>query len=256
MPTIIQLLTTLGFKQSAIDIYLDLLTHGETNARQLALRLGVPRSSVYDQVKPLLEANLVSELDKDGRAVFAVQDIDDLNTLIEKRAYQLNLLKIELKKAKDTLLTQSKLSTEPKLRFVEGREGMVSLLLDMLFEAGEEIETVWPYEEMLKVLPESELAHFNRRRIKDGVRLKTIWTGAVPSKKNYLWRGGDYLVERRIAPKKYAADMAYSIYGDSVLFFSSASEQYAFVVKSRDFACMMRAQFRALWDVSKPGEVE
>ena len=58
-------------------------------------------------------------------------------------------------------------------------------------------------------------------------------------------------MERRQAPAKYSASMAYNIYGDKVSFFSSVGEQYGFVVHSRDFAELMTAQFNALAEVSK-----
>ncbi len=251
MDTIKTMLSTLGFGDKAIAIYLDLLTHGASSARLLATRLGVPRSSLYDQIRPLIEAGLVGEQEKDGKTVFAIFALDDLDVLLCKQSLNLETMRKNFHKVKDEVGKMAKLSSEPKVRFAEGKEAMVALLSDMLFEAKGEIYTLWPYTKMLEVLPEAELDLFNRRRIKQNIALKTIWTGPVPSKKDYLWRGGDYKVERRLAPKKFAPEMAYSIYGDSVLFFSNATEAYAFVVKSASFAGLMKMQFDTLWQVSK-----
>ncbi len=253
MDTITEMLTALGLPLRSQAVYLDLLRHGEAGARQLATRLTIPRSSLYDHVRPLLILALVIEKEKDGKAIFAVHDIDDLDRLVAKQTESLLYLRSGFKRAKNNLSQTITVTTEPKIKFVEGKEGVITLLNEMLWESGEEILTVWPYEEMLSVLSPDDLEIFNRKRIKQNIALRSIWTGPKPTAR-HIWRGGDFKVERRLAPKKYDAAMAYSIYGDKVSFFSSARELYGFVVHSTDFAKLMRTQFGALWEVSKVGK--
>lgn len=251
METIKKLLTSLNLRETTQAVYLDILTHGESGARAIALRLGMPRSSIYDHIAPLLDLQLVGEKSKDGKSVFVIHDIAELDRQVAKQAEVLSSLRARFAKEKASLINMATLSSEPKIKFVEGGEAIANLMLEMLWDSAGMIETLWPYEEMLKVLSEETLDTFNRKRIKQNISLRTIWTGPVPAKKDYLWRGGDFKVERKIAPKKVAPNMAYSIYGDSVLFFSGATETYAFVVKSQDFAELMRMQFKVLWEVSK-----
>lgn len=250
MDTIIQMLTVLGLPERSQAVYLDLLEHGEAGARQLASRLTIPRSSLYDHVKPLLVLALVVEKEKGGKAIFAVHDIDDLDRLVAKRTESLLYLRSGFKRAKENLSQTMTVTTEPKIKFVEGKAGVITLLNEMLWESGGEILTVWPYKEMLAVLNIDDMEIFNRKRIKQNIALRSIWTGPKPTGK-HIWRGGDYKVERRLAPKKYDSAMAYSIYGDKVSFFSSVRELYGFVVHSADFAKLMRTQFSAMWEVSK-----
>ncbi len=253
MPTIKQMLEVLTIKGKSQDVYLDLLHNGAAPARQLALRLGVPRSSLYDHIKPLLALSLVYEKELDGKAVYTIGDVEDLDRLVAKELEALALLRSSFSKEKTKLKEiTGALSAEPKIKFVEGKAGVSALLLEMLWDAKSEIKTVWPYEAMLEVLTPEDLDLFNRKRIKQNIALKTIWTGPKPGAK-HLWRGGDFKVERRQAPLKFEADMAYNIYGDKVSFFSGAGEQYGFVVQSADFAKLMRAQFAALWQIAKEG---
>lgn len=251
MLTIKQMLEVLKIKSKSQEVYLDLLHNGAASARQLALRLGVPRSSLYDHVRPLLVLSLVYERVVDGKTVFAIGDVEDLDRLVAKELDTISLLRSTFNKEKSRFkeLTSS-VSTEPRIKFVEGREGVSALLLEMLWDAKGEIKTVWPYEAMLRFLSGVDLDLFNRKRIKQNIALRSIWTGPQPGAK-HLWRGGDFKVERRQAPRKYEANMAYNIYGDKVSFFSGAGEQYGFVVHSADFAKLMTAQFSALWEVSK-----
>lgn len=250
MPTIKIMLEKLGLPEKSQSVYLDLLTHGPSAARALALRLGIPRSSLYDHVRPLLTLGLVCEEEHNAKAVFAIHDIADLDRLVAKEAESLALLRTSFAREKATITKAVKTSAEPRIKFVEGREGVAALLLEMLWDTKSEIKTVWPYQAMLKVLTPEDLELFNRKRIRQNIALKTIWTGPKPGAK-HLWRGGDFKVDRRQAPLKYEADMAYNIYGDKVSFFSSAGEQYGFVVHSADFAKLMSGQFAALWEVSK-----
>ncbi len=247
------MLTVLGLPSRSSAVYVDLLAHGPSAARTIALRLGIPRSSLYDHVKPLLDLALVSELKTGTKAVFVVEEISNLDRLVAKQEQSLALLRTEFTKAKATLAEAQTSHAEPRIKFVEGKAGIAALLLEMLWDTKSEIKTVWPYEAMLKVLSPEDLELFNRKRIRQNIALKTIWTGPRPGKQ-HLWRGGDFKVERKSAPAKYHADMAYNIYGDRVSFFSSVGEQYGFVVHSRDFAALMSAQFAALWEVSKEGK--
>jgi HTH-type transcriptional regulator, sugar sensing transcriptional regulator len=251
MQTINQMLEVLKIKEKGQELYLDLLHNGAAPARQLALRLGIPRSSLYDHIRPLLALSLVYEREVDGKAVFAVGDVEDLDRLVSKELDSITLLRSTFGKEKNRLKELVKTNhAEPKIKFVEGQEGVSTLLLEMLWDTKNEIKTVWPYAAMLDVLTVEDLDLFNRKRIKQNISLKTIWTGPRPGAK-HLWRGGDFRVERRQAPSKYETDMAYNIYGDKVSFFSSAGEQYGFVVHSADFAKLMSTQFAALWELSK-----
>ena len=250
MDTILNMLAALGLTPRTQAVYVDLLSHGPSAARTIALRLGIPRSSLYDHIKPLLDLALVSELETGTKAVFAIHDISDLDRLVAKQEQSLTLLRSQFTKAKATLAEAHTSHAEPRIKFVEGKAGVAALLLEMLWDTKSEIKTVWPYEAMLKVLTPEDLELFNRKRIRQNISLKTIWTGPKPGKQ-HLWRGGDFKVERRQAPAKYSASMAYNIYGDKVSFFSSVGEQYGFVVHSRDFAELMTAQFNALAEVSK-----
>ncbi len=250
MNTVSEMLATLGLNDRAEAVYLDLLTHGAASARQVAGRLGVPRSSLYDHIRPLLDLGLVVEREEGGKAVFAIHDIGDLDRLVAERVDTLSFLRKRFATEKADLAARAH-TAEARIKFTEGKAGVRALLKEMLWDATDTIETVWPYEEMLEVFGAEELDLFNRKRIKQNIALRSIWTGKVPGGKTHLWRGGDYKVERKVAPKKYAAPMGYSIYGDKVSFISSAREQYAFVVHSAEFALLMRAQFAALWQASK-----
>src|SRR3989344_4953701 len=165
MDTILNMLSVLGLPERSQSVYVDLLSHGPSAARTIALRLGIPRSSLYDHIKPLLDLALVSELETGTKAVFTIHDISDLDRLVAKQEQSLALLRSEFTKA--TLAEAHTSHAEPRIKFVEGKAGVAALLLEMLRDTKSEIKTVWPYEAMLKVLTPEDLELFNRKRIRE-----------------------------------------------------------------------------------------
>jgi sugar-specific transcriptional regulator TrmB len=249
MNTIKDILEQLHIPIPAQAVYIDLLHNGEATARQIASRIGVPRSSLYDHVRPLLNARLVVEKDIEGKAVFAIHDVEDLDRLLSEKVEQISLMRQRFLKEKSALLVGTQ-SSEARIKFFEGTDGVTALLKEMLWDAEEEILCLWPYHEMLEVFAEDDLELFNRRRIKQSIALRVIWSGSNIPKKHF-WTGADFKVERRVAPKNCVVAMGYCIYGDKVSFISSAREGYGFVVHSREFAELMRMQFSTLWQTAK-----
>ena len=244
-----QMLSELLLPPPARRVYINLVEFGEASARTIAERLSVARPSIYDHLAPLITLGLVIERDREGKTLFAVHDVNDLGRLLAERGERLDKLQ-RVFESERTKLAKRTHSVEPKIKFVEGKEGVLSILRDMLWEAGGGIKTVWPYHEMLRVLGKENLEEFNRKRIRHKIKIRSIWTNKVKISEK-IWRGGEWEVERRFAPKGFAPEMGYSIYGNKVSFISSGKELYGFIVHSEDFADLMNAQFELLWKDSK-----
>lgn len=245
-----QVLTQIGIAEAPRAVYMDLALHGTSSARQISVRLSMTRPSVYDQIKILLKKGLVAERDMDGKAMFAIHDIADLGRLMEEDRARLDALTTDFDAAKKKLQAKTE-SVEPKIKFIGGCDAVLLAMHDMLWDDSVTLKAVWPYQEMIRVLGKKSLVEFNRKRIRNDLRLQTIWPGGKKVGDDFIWKDGDDLVERRIAPETFRPRMAYTIYGDKVLFISSAAESFGFVVQSRDFAHLMTEQFEVLWSISK-----
>ncbi len=247
--TINAMLEAIDIKETGRLVYLDLLEHGASSARMLSQRCSIPRTSVYDHLAPLITRGLVVEKERGQKTLFEIHDVRDLGRLVSVREDAFTLLRARFDHIKHTLpFIQGK--GEPKIKFFEGREGLEALLHEMLWDAESDICTVWPYHEMLAVLGSDALASFNEKRVRQKIRIASIWVGAR-KRKAHIWHGADDFVTRKIAPKSCVTRMGYSIYGNKVAFISSGAEQYGFIVHSVDFAKLMRMQFDLLWSVSK-----
>lgn len=244
------ILQSLGLPPSSQKIYRELLEHGETTARFLSEKLGITRPSTYDHLALLVKRGLVIEKKKENKTYFAVDDVrhieQALGNSIEKLEAQKELFATML----PTLLKDSA-TDSPKIKFYEGKEGLTYLVNDILWCRGETIYTMWPHEEMLKVLGKDILIRFNDRRMQEKIKILALWPHKSRQTEDYIWTGKDALTERRHAPKDISFRMGYTIYGDKVSFISSHREVFGFIVQSKDFAELMCNQFKIMWKVSK-----
>lgn len=87
------------------------------------------------------------------------------------------------------------------------------------------------------------------------MRLRVIWPKDKrldTRKYPYLSSGEEHLRELRFAPKGMTWNMGYWMYEDRVVFLSSEKEGFGFVVRSKDFADLMKIQFEQIWQMSGP----
>jgi DNA-binding transcriptional ArsR family regulator len=243
-----RVLTELGFAPPVRRLYRFLAEAGPSSARTIAERMSLPRPSVYDHVAPLIAHGIASLIEQDGKKVFAVSSVDDLYRLVKEKEERIASVGKALD-AERASIARSIESIVPKIKFYEGRDGLVTLFGDFLWSGADEIVSVWPYHEMLEVFGSDTLEEFNRKRIKHKIALRTVWTER-PSGAERIWKGGDWKVERRFAPRGFRPSMGFTAYGNRVAFMSSKDERYGFIVESRDFAALKRAEFELLWKQS------
>ncbi|MFZ2310235.1 MAG: helix-turn-helix domain-containing protein [Patescibacteria group bacterium] len=249
-----KILKELGFSDNTIKIYNRLIEVGYSSARQLAENLNLPRPTVYDNLKLLMDNELVVEKMEESKKLFGVDDIKNLKHLVRSKIEELK----NNEKMIEELLPGLKLKTkalEPKIKFYNGSEGIKKVLKDLLWYKDIETYTMWPISEMVDILGEDYLANLNRRRIRQNISIKGIWPKdkVIDFKKYpYLGIGKGHLRELRLAPKNMTWNMSYWLYADKVAFISSKTESFGFVIHSRDFANLIKSQFDVIWQLSKP----
>lgn len=244
------ILQTLGLPPSSQKIYRDLLEHGESTAKMLSLKLSITRPSAYDHLDLLIKKGFIVEKKKDNKTYFAAADVRHIEHILDSTIEKLEEQKNTFTSMLPSLLKQSSGAT-PVVKFYEGKEGIEVMLYDTLWSKGETIYTMWPHEEIEKVLGKEFLVSFNNKRIRGKIEVCALWPKAMKPKSSFIWKDKDTLIKRRYAPNKLVWSMGYTIYGDKVSFISSSKEIFGFVVQSREFAELMKLQFDVLWCGSK-----
>jgi sugar-specific transcriptional regulator TrmB len=245
-----EILRSLDLPPSSRKIYTELLQGGETTVRMLSERLSLTRPSTYDHIAILKKKGLIIEKKIGSKSFFAIDDMHHVGAMLEESIDKLSKQKEIFTTLLPELLKQSH-TESPTIKFFEGKLGLTHLLNDILHSGTREVFTMWPYEEMLRVLGKETLVRFNNRRMQEKIFIHTLWPGGKKMSNDYIWDGKDTHTERRQAKKGVGWNMGYTIYGNKVSFISSHKEVYGFIVSSKDFAELMRVQFDALWRESE-----
>lgn len=251
---LLNILEKIGLSENSRNIYCWLVEHGQSSATRLSQGLSLPRATIYDNLKVLKSLDLITENEGETRKLFSVADPKNIQRLYESKIDELKQEQIKLKKILPKI-SQKTESLEPKIQFYAGSEGIKRVLKDLLWHENIETLTMWPISEMIPILGKEYLEDLNRRRIRRNISIRGIWPAnkAVSLKEHpYLGVGKGHLRQLRKAPDKMTWDMSYWLYGDKVAFISSKNEAFGFVIHSRDFSNLIKAQFEVIWKLSKP----
>ena len=243
----------LGLSEITQKVFNDLVANGATTARKLAERVGIPRPSVYDHLKILIKNGLVTERSEEGKKVFHIDDVRNIQELLNDKIKSLENEKKQFELSLPSLL-QKVAFIEPQIKFYSGKEGVKQVMNHIMLNRNIETILFWPMSEMMKVLGPEYLKDLNDKRVKRNISLRAIWPKdkVLDSKEYpYLASGKENLRDLRFAPLGMTWNMGYWLYEDKVAFLSSEKEGFGFVVQSKDFSNLMKLQFEEIWKISE-----
>lgn len=99
-----------------------------------------------------------------------------------------------------------------------------------------------------------EKFHFTRRRLKNGVRLRSLRVEKYEIKKYSKEAHARELRESKFLPRELSFRASLMCWDDTVAFFSSKDEGLAWTVESRSLAETVRQTFELLWSISRTME--
>lgn len=253
MEQITQITEQFNLTKEEESIFLCLLSYGEQAVSHISKNSKIRRTTIYGILSKLLSKHLVVEIIKNKIKTYKVADKENIKKILDQKIQSTKHLQNSL----DDVFSSLSLAhtTKPEITFFEGKEGVQFVLNDLIIKKHIETESFWPIEKMLKVLGKDYFKFLNKERIKRNIYTRAIWPSSqiIDTKQHpYLGSGEAFLREIRIAPKHIDFSLGYWIYENNVAFISSQKEMYAFIVRSKEFAEMMRVQWQLIWQSSKP----
>ncbi|MEN9558728.1 MAG: hypothetical protein RL141_1097 [Candidatus Parcubacteria bacterium] len=247
-------LKKLELKEDEIKALIFLLENGSQTAGNLAKKTGLSRPSLYGFMHKLQKMELVVESQKNGIKTFTASPKEKMEGLFDEKIKELGKAKLAIEKIYSEIVTDGA-TISPKFQLFEGKEGMKTVLKDMLLYRDIETRAYWPIKAMLEILSEDFFRTLNKERIQNRLTTRAIWpqNQIVDIKKYpYLGTGEKFLREIRIAPKDIGFSMGYWIYGNKVAFISSKKEAFGFIIESKELVEMLSSQFEVMWKRSTP----
>lgn len=174
------ILREFGLNAKEIAVYLSLLDLGPSPVRAIASKSAVNRGTTYDILKSLQSQGLVSFFNKQTRQYFTAEPPDKLLSALEDRQRKLSAVEKEIKQHLPELKSAfENRGNRPTVKLFEGAKGIKSILEDVLETVSKNGEKTYYVYSCSGVRENVYLAmpDFSKKRIKTGIRVKTISLG-------------------------------------------------------------------------------
>ena len=248
-----QLLRAFNLRPVEAELYEALFYGGLMTASELARQANIARTAVYDMLKKLSELGLVTETQKGGVKMFAVQSPEKLKQLINEKEADLVLAKAELESLHEEYHAKRKIG-RPRVQIFEGKKELTQMMKDMLLYRDLTVRVFWPPDKAINALGADFFEKFHQERVARNISIQVLWpeTGIPLNKKFAFLEAGPKLKrEVRLVPSNFNFNFGYAIYGSTVRFISLGKDNIGFLVESKDLAEMMNAQFEMIWRGAK-----
>lgn len=239
-----QTLETLGLSQKEIDVYFTVLQLGSAPLRKIAETCKLKRGTVYDALKRLQSASLISFLDGKRHRYFTAEHPRRLQSLATQKEVAVQEARqniIEKLPQIESLMGIA--GHRPNVIYFEGSTGVKQLLENVLSETSKTRSKIYRVYSSagLRDLIANAWPNYNKRRKNLKIRVKALAIG----------EGGKThgLDERKWLSINDSAPMYTFIYGEKVAFVGLDDRKKLFGVSINDkaIADTQRLIFDSLW---------
>ncbi len=236
-----EVLTAFGFNPKDQDVYLGLLSFGQSTLTPLSRKLELPVSTVQSTMQRLVKKGVVDVSKRKSRQVFEAAGPGVFKDILKEHAKGIGAIIPLLAKLRTDPLTAPKLKVFRNERVSE------------IFNESLECESKLVYEIVSAKAFQAvigEKYHYTRRRIKSGVHLKSLRVREHEIKKYNAKTHERELREAKFLPAEFTFESNISFWDDTVAFFSTKPEGLHWMVTSRSIREMFEQIFNLLWSVS------
>jgi len=161
-----QILQNFGLTESEAQLYITLLTKGESTASQLAKQTSTNRTFTYDRLKKLEEIGLISYTIKDNKKYFNPAPPNQLLSILKEKEEQIKKILPELEKI------QTPKKPGPKIEIFSSKKG-IRTALNMVLKEKKEVLIHGSIKKFQEVMG-SYYNIWNERRAKEKIQTKIL----------------------------------------------------------------------------------
>jgi len=245
----LQELQDFGLSEKEARVYLASLEIGRATADQLSKHAEVNRSTTYVQIESLMRKGLMSTYEEGKKTYFIPESPEYLQRLFTKARHGLELKEKELER----LLPDFKQLFEhagehPRVRFFEGKEGIITMREEILNTKNKEILIMFSFDALSDIFSQKELNIYSEKRAGKKIRSKAIYT-----RKMGKFEGPHPpLTERRFMPTdKLSLDTDIIVYDNNVAMMALKGKLMGVIIESEEIAKSMRSLFNLVWEAAK-----
>lgn len=242
-------LQKIGLSDKEAKVYLTSLELGQARASKISSYAGINRGTVYDIARSLFHKGLMSPVERNGVTYFVTHSLEKLIAQFEENKQKAVKLLPEVESIIRTA------HYRPKMRFLEGIEGMKTIYRETLKCRDKEMLQFVSIKDMLEGVSVDFMNDYVKQRVRSQIHLRAINSqdGEIDDKAVGYSSHTDKkaLRKSRLAPSGVTFPAIVIIFNYSVAVISTKKENSGFIIESKKFTDMMRSLFEVLWNISK-----
>lgn len=240
-------LRQLGLDKIEAKIYLACLELGPATPTQIAKRAEMKRPTVYLYLDRLTKLGLISKTIKNKKKLIIAEEPERLKFLVEKHKEKTKQEEEILEKLIPLLkATSAKVPIVPKVSFYEEKEGIWSVLYDILKEK-KDFKWIGSFYSLFETISEPRFyKEFTMERLKQGTSVYGITDRKTLKLKRYSWRAGKFRIYRFIERDIKLPTMLI-LYGDKIALFSLGKNPSGTIIESAEIISMLNYMFDFMW---------
>jgi sugar-specific transcriptional regulator TrmB len=246
----IEALESAGLSKKEAEVYLDLLSFGESQTGKICERTKIPSSYIYNILSSLLNKGVVNYKLVNNIKVYRASDPQAVSHLFEEKEKEMQREKKELLKSISKLkVIPPEIERFSDFKYFQGLRGIKSIYTEIMnsWKKGDIYYIASAPLESFKKLEAFFLEVVHKKRIKDKVKIKMI-----------VNRSGERWGLRRkkmpLSEIRYLdidTNTEYGILHDYFFLISYGKKPYGLLIKDRNFADTYKAFFQLLWGQAK-----
>lgn len=235
-------LSSLGFTDSEIAVYLTSLKEGPLSVQDLARKTGVSRVTVYHVIESLTNQGLMTSVEKGAKQLYTAEPPERVVSLGESRLQKMKQTVGEMQeRIQELKMIQT--GSRPVVKLFEGDEALRAMFSDFLASGAKEIREFGNIEAGDDLIDPTVYKPFYDQLNKRRIKRKLLFLA-----KNSEPKSGSDLEEIRLLPKQLDFNGDIFLYGNKVVLSSTEGKHIAVIIESDSIAKTVSAAFDLLWE--------
>lgn len=243
---IIQSLKKFGLSEKEGKVYLSCLELGETTATDISIKSTLPRTLVYDILERLISLGLISYNIQANKKHFIAAEPKELLRILKEKEESIKEILPNLEE-----LQKLKSVKRPKVEIYEGKEGMKTVMNDILKLEVKEFLAYGSSRSSFEVIP-IFMEHWHKERIKRKVVMKILYNNTKSAREKVKKKPESLKYAKyKFMPIELESPTATLIYNNKMVLQSWTKEPFAVIIENEEMANNQKRYFEELWKIAK-----
>ncbi len=240
-------LQQLGLSDKETTVYLSMLGLGENAVSTISQKSKLTRTTVYSILETLNRKGFINQIEKNRIKYYQAKRPELILAMLDQRLRETNLQKIHFQKLLpqfQALINRS--TTQPKVRYFEGLEGIKQIYEDTLKEGKDKLAySCAPDVKNPELI--AYLKNYTIRRAAKGLHARAIFPDTEAAR-TYAAQAKKYLLTTTLVPAdKYPFKSEITIYSNKIAYISLIDSLHGVIIESEEIATTEKSIFELAW---------